>query len=111
MDDWDDPAEVIDPTGDIGVNYEALFKICTARLARGEGNRDRLEAAVGKLERWLKVHRGLPLLIERARQVKAQLKDLGDPQSAADELEKMAAALRMLDTVVEPAKGTEPDEE
>ncbi len=111
VDGWDDPAEIIDPTGDAGVNYAPLFKICTVRLARGEGDRRRLEAAVGKLERWVKVKRGLPLLIERARKVRHQLKDLGDPQSAADEMEKMAAALRLLDTVVEPGKGTEPDKE
>ena len=63
-----------------------------------------------KLERWAKVNRGLPLLIERARKVKDQLRELGDPQSVADDFEQMAATLRLLDTVVEPAKRTEPDE-
>ncbi len=110
VDDWADPAEIIDITGDAGVDYEELFKICTVRLARGEGDRSRLEDVVRKLERCVAVDRGLPHLVERAWQLRELLKDLGDPQSAADELEKMAAALRLFDTVVEPGKGAEPDE-
>ncbi len=49
-DDWRHPAEVLDPTGEIGVNYPGLVKLAAA-WARQAGESGRYRAVERKLER------------------------------------------------------------
>lgn len=48
--DWEEPAEVIDLDGRLGVDYRALLNLCRARLRRGEGSEKRLREVQAKLE-------------------------------------------------------------
>ncbi len=109
VEDWDDdPADVVDPTRSRGRNYEPCFNICTARLARGEGDRSRLETVIKKLERYLELDRYLPRLSDRIKNLKDLVADSEDPLKAAETLEGMAAALRVLGATEEkPDCGTE----
>jgi hypothetical protein len=52
-DDWDDPADVLDPTRD-HVSHEAYrqwLSICVARRSRGEGDAERLRVVTDKLRK------------------------------------------------------------
>jgi len=35
--EWQDPAEILDPTRELGIDYVKLIRICRARIARAEG--------------------------------------------------------------------------
>ena len=49
-DDWQHPAEVLDPTGEVGVNYSGLVKLARA-WARQAGESDRHRVVGRKLEK------------------------------------------------------------
>ena len=93
---WNDAAEILDPTGNSGPCYETWFNICLARLARGEGDRQRLESAAEKLKRNMDQERQVPTLDERVHQLKAWMAGFDDVESAAAMLQRMAGALRSL---------------
>ena len=48
---WTDAAEILDPTGILGVRYDYLIRICKARLQRGEEPQRRMAEILRKLVR------------------------------------------------------------
>ncbi len=94
-DDWQHPREVVDPAGDRSVNCQTLYNLCRARIERSEGEtRRRLEALRDKLERPAEAAHLLPTFNRRFELLQKWLKEVGDPETAAESLEEMGSLLR-----------------
>lgn len=101
-DDWQDPDEVLDPTHDWGYDYEALFRLCRARLARSRGaGKRRLATVCEKLRRSAEVNRQLPDYGRRFDRLREWLSELRHVDDALGSLEEMALLLR----TVQPPEG------
>lgn len=86
--DWQDPAEVLDPQGEVGVSYREL--VCVAE-ARARGSRDpRLGKVHGRLQRALaaEAERAVPI-----RRIAAELQQQ-EPGAARQILDKAFAEYR-----------------
>lgn len=95
--DWTDPLDVVDPIRDrFGEGFPEWIAICHTRIARGEGDVERLREVLRKLERSAALRTKTPTLDEEARKLREWFAGMGEPQSTTEMLERMAAGLRWL---------------
>ncbi len=94
-DEWQHPDEVLDPIRWDGIDYPALYRLCSAWVERSQGQaRCQLETLQARLKRPAELHRLLPR-DRRFERLEQWLREISDVDDALDSLEEMAELLRV----------------
>jgi len=93
-DDWATAEEALDATGDVGASYNEWLRIVEARLARGEGDAERLREVRGRLRAEAEISRKQPVLEDKLPVLVHVLTSKDNRENLAQALAELADALR-----------------
>ena len=92
--DWKTAEEAVDASGDLGPCYNEWLRIVETRLARGEGDAERLREVRGRLRAEAALARQRPVLEDKLPAVMEIITAKDERNKLAEVLDELARALR-----------------